>query len=54
MLDEVLAYLTRKRAGKSHVFVLDVAEEAQAFWRIQSDWKRYRDIQILSTWEGHT
>ena len=43
----------RGRIGKSHVFVLDAAEEAQAFWRAQSDWERRKDIQVFSTREGH-
>ncbi|EIU7136130.1 TPA: GNAT family N-acetyltransferase [Pseudomonas aeruginosa] len=52
MLDEVLARLAREGIGKSHVFVLDAAEEAQAFWRAQSDWERRKDIQVFSTREG--
>ncbi len=53
MLDEVLARLAREGIGKSHVFVLDAAEEAQAFWRAQSGWERRKDIQVFSTREGH-
>ncbi|MFG8562831.1 GNAT family N-acetyltransferase [Pseudomonas paraeruginosa] len=51
LLDEALARLAREGIGKSHVFVLDAAEQALAFWQTQAGWQRREDIQVFSTRE---
>ena len=47
----VLQRLAARGIGKSHVFVLDAAPEALAFWRSQPGWGERHDIRVFSTQE---
>ena len=47
----VLARLAKQGIAKSHVFVLDAAPEALAFWRGRHAWGERRDIRVFSTLE---
>jgi len=52
LLDEALARLRAEGIRKSHVFVLDDAPQAQAFWAARPGWERRRDIHVHSTHES--
>jgi ribosomal protein S18 acetylase RimI-like enzyme len=49
MLNEALARLRELGVDKSHVFVLNDAEPALAFWAAQPGWQAREDIQVYST-----
>lgn len=51
LIGAVLARLGAQGIAKSHVFVLDAAPEALAFWRAQSGWGERHDIRVFSTLE---
>lgn len=52
LLGEALRRLEALGVGKSHVFVLDDAPEALAFWQAQSCWGARSDIRVFSTREA--
>ncbi|MCY1281304.1 Acetyltransferase YpeA [compost metagenome] len=52
LLRQALAQLAELGIGKSHVFVLDDAPQALAFWEAQAGWARRRDIQVYSSVSG--
>ncbi|WP_454254515.1 GNAT family N-acetyltransferase [Pseudomonas sp. Marseille-Q8238] len=52
LLDEALSRLAGLGIAKSHVFVLDDAAQALAFWQHQCGWLVRTDIQVFST-ESH-
>lgn len=49
LLDEALRRLAELGVGKSHVFVLDDAPEALAFWQALPLWGERTDIRLFST-----
>ncbi|WP_263140281.1 GNAT family N-acetyltransferase [Pseudomonas sp. RIT-PI-AD] len=49
LLDEALARLAAAGIEKSHVFVLDEAPQARAFWARQPGWGERTDIRVFST-----
>lgn len=49
LLREGLARLATLGIEKSHVFVLEDAPQALAFWSAQADWKARKDIRVYST-----
>lgn len=51
LIETVLARLAAQGIAKSHVFVLDAAPEALAFWRARVGWGERRDIRVFSTLE---
>lgn len=51
LIEAVLARLAAQGIAKSHVFVLDAAPEALAFWRARGSWGERRDIRVFSTLE---
>ena len=51
LIAAVLQRLAALGIVKSHVFVLDAAPEAQAFWRARCGWGERRDIHVFSTTE---
>lgn len=51
LIDTVLQRLAAQGIAKSHVFVLDAAPGALAFWRARSGWEERRDIRVFSTVE---
>lgn len=51
LLNEALACLAELGVSKSHVFVLDEAPQALAFWRAQRGWGERGDIRVFSTLE---
>lgn len=53
LLEEVLQRLAQQGIAKSHVFVLDAAPQALAFWRSQPGWGERTDIRVFSTREDH-
>ena len=52
LVDEALRRLAEQGVVKSHVFVLDDAPEALAFWQAQSRWGLRSDIRVFSTREA--
>ena len=52
LIAAVLARLAGQGICKSHVFVLDAAPEALAFWRSQPGWGERMDIRVFSTQES--
>lgn len=48
LLEEALSRLAGLGITKSHVFVLDNAAQALAFWQHQRDWQVRTDIQVFS------
>lgn len=53
LIAAALARLAAQGIAKSHVFVLDAAPQALAFWRSRDDWGERRDIRVFSTLEQH-
>lgn len=51
LIEAVLQRLAAQGIAKSHVFVLDAAPEALAFWRGRRGWGERRDIRVFSTLE---
>ncbi len=51
LIAAVLARLAAQGIAKSHVFVLDAAPEALAFWRACPGWGERGDIRVFSTVE---
>ncbi len=51
LIEAVLARLAAQGIAKSHVFVLDAAPAALAFWRARRGWLERRDIRVFSTVE---
>ena len=51
LIDTVLQRLAAQGIAKSHVFVLDAAPGALAFWRARSGWGERGDIRVFSTVE---
>jgi len=51
LIAAVLARLAVQGIAKSHVFVLDAAPEALAFWRARVGWGERDDIRVFSTVE---
>ena len=51
LIEAVLARLAAQGIAKSHVFVLDAAPEALAFWRARPGWGERGDIRVFSTVE---
>ena len=51
LIDTVLQRLAAQGIAKSHVFVLDAAPGALAFWRARSGWGERWDIRVFSTVE---
>lgn len=51
LIAAVLARLAVQGIAKSHVFVLDAAPEALAFWRARCGWGERGDIRVFSTVE---
>lgn len=51
LIAAVLQRLAVQGIAKSHVFVLDAAPEALAFWRARDDWSERGDIRVFSTVE---
>lgn len=51
LIAAVLQRLAAQGIAKSHVFVLDAAPEALAFWRARGGWDERRDIRVFSTLE---
>lgn len=51
LIEAVLQRLAALGIGKSHVFVLDAAPAALAFWRARHAWGERRDIRVFSTLE---
>lgn len=51
LIEAVLQRLVLQGIAKSHVFVLDAAPEAVAFWRARRDWGERGDIRVFSTVE---
>lgn len=49
LLAEVLLRLAEQGVHKSHVFVLEAAPEALAFWRARDEWLPRNDIKVFST-----
>lgn len=49
LIDGVLERLAARGIAKSHVFVLDMAPEALAFWCSQPGWGERHDIRVFST-----
>ncbi|MNE93524.1 hypothetical protein D3C80_1913830 [compost metagenome] len=49
MLQEALRRLAILGIRKSHVFVLEDAPEALAFWHMQRGWSEREDIRVYST-----
>ncbi|HYQ38741.1 MAG TPA: GNAT family N-acetyltransferase [Pseudomonas sp.] len=51
LIEAVLSRLAAQGIVKSHVFVLDAAPEALAFWRARPAWSERGDIRVFSTVE---
>lgn len=51
LIAAVLVRLAAQGIAKSHVFVLDAAPEALAFWRARHGWGARGDIRVFSTVE---
>lgn len=51
LIEAVLGRLAEQGIAKSHVFVLDAAPEALAFWRARPGWGERGDIRVFSTVE---
>lgn len=49
LLQEALRRLVALGIRKSHVFVLEDAPEALAFWQMQRGWSEREDIRVYST-----
>ena len=49
LLQEALRRLAQLGIRKSHVFVLEDAPEALAFWQMQRGWSEREDIRVYST-----